>query len=141
MKKLLYLVLPAAVFFAASCSGSNEVSPVDDAELAFENGDYPEAQEICDSLVLSPESADLSIDRLCRLSLLLIRLSENYGNEESNIALAARSLQIADERYADSVDIFAESLPVEDRGRLSLLRAISEAHTNPAISDTLDYEE
>ena len=126
---------------AFACTTRTEVSPLDDAELAFENGDYDEAQEICDSLALGTAGSSLSVDRMCRLSLLLLRLGESYGNEESNIALAANSFLQAKDRNADSVEMFTATLPVEDRARLSLLRAISEAHFAPAITDTIDYED
>ncbi len=131
-----------AAFLAEGCrSNAGSATPLADAEQAYAAGSYAEAQKLCDGIATGPDTTRLTVEQRCRLSLLLLRLAENYGNEEANTALAARSLEVATDRSADSVALFVNSLPVEDRAGISLLSAISEAHNATEISDTiLHYE-
>ncbi len=85
--------------------------------------------------------ASLSVHDLCRLTLMFMRLSENTPNEEANTAMAARSLQTAIGRDADSTLYYLNSVPVEDLARVALITALSEAHNTPVLTDSISIEE
>lgn len=135
---MLLMLLPA---FAGCANRSTSCEALTQAIDAFDAADYATAQSICDSLAVDSRLATLDVTRLCSLSLLLLHLSETAGNEDENIALAARSLQKAQNIAADSVEMFFSSLPVEDRARLVMLAAITEGHNTPVPADTVYYEE
>lgn len=143
LKKIIF-ILPVLVLAAAlgACSHrSTSGEALSQAIEAYDAADYRTAQNICDSLAVDSRLATLDATRLCDLSLLLLHLSETAGNEDENIALAARSLQKARILSADSVEMFFSALPVEDRARLVMLTAITEGHNTPVPADTVYYEE
>ncbi|MDE6196370.1 MAG: hypothetical protein K2F91_00715 [Muribaculaceae bacterium] len=146
MKSFLIILSSLAllcVCLIQGCAGTgSDVSPLEQAEHAVANGRYAVAQELCDSMILGDRFGSMSVEELCRLSLVFMRLSENNtSGEEANTAFAARSLQAAIAADADSALLFLKNVPVEDQARAALITAISEAHNTPAISDTIYYAE
>ena len=73
---------------------------------------------------------------LCRLSLLLVRLGENTGDNDVNTAFAARCLRAALERDSDSTYIYIQAMPNEDRARMMMLSAINEASHEAPVDDS-----
>lgn len=109
-----------------SCSGgdnSNE-SAIADAEQAFGDGRYGAAMRMADSII-ADTAAPLTVGELCRLSLLCTRLSEVQGDEQANTALAARALERAFALDSDSTTAFIRNVPVDDRARISIVRALA----------------
>lgn len=145
LKKIKFLLPLSLLFLIAAPVGCSHRSTSSEALAqaieAYEAADYRSAQKICDSLAVDSRLATLDATRLCDLSLLLLHLSETAGNEDENIALAARSLQKARNLAPDSVEMFFSTLPVEDRARLVMLAAITEGHNTPVPADTVYYEE
>lgn len=114
--------------------------PVAEAEQAFADGHYARAQMLCDSLLVGPDFGRLDVDRLCRLSLLFMRLAENSADNDANTAFATRTLGAALERDADSTHVFLDNVPVEEKGRAAIIMAIYEAQKAPVIADTISYD-
>lgn len=110
------------------------------AEHAFACCDYSEAAVICDSLVANPDIGTLGVDRLCRLSMLCVRLAETGAIEgEVAAALAVRSFSAAVAADSDSVTAFLDCLTVEDRGRMMLVNSLSRSRMKPV--DISEYSE
>lgn len=125
-----------------SCiKNSDNISPIETAEVAYANGKYVDAQELCNDLANEESSARMSVDELCRLSLLLIHLSEVNGEDDDNAATAARLIETAINRSADSTATFLANAPVEDRATLALISAISDGINNPVDTDSIDFPE
>lgn len=123
----LRTLLAAAVVataFAACTDDSSREDTIGRAEDAFELRNYAAAQIICDSLISGRQFADLSVDQLCRLSILTARLAEQT-DEESNMALAARCMQSALQRHPDSVLLFIQSLPADQQSSSQLIRQLT----------------
>lgn len=123
--------------FAACSDSHSDRDPVARAETFLDEGRYNAAQSLCDSLIIGDSYCNLSVDDLCRLSLVFVRLSEQ-ANEEANYAFAAKSMQAAVRRDADSVEVFIENLPVDERSQTLVLRQLSNQLDNAAQQDIHD---
>jgi len=143
LKQIFFVLLTLALAAAATaCTEHRNSTPsLESAELAYANGRYGGAQAICDSIILGREFGTLNTQELCRLSLLFVRLAENYGNEEANTAFAARTLHAASMKAPDSMAAFLSNVPVEDQARLALISALNEGLNRPAGSDSTFTEE
>ncbi len=97
--------------------------PVIRAEALYEDGRYEEARTICDSLVTPGRIANLSVDRLCRLTLMFIKLAD-YSAEDDNIAMATRCFRDVGERSPDSVSAFFRKCTLDQQSQLLLLSRI-----------------
>ncbi|MCM1067382.1 MAG: hypothetical protein NC418_07410 [Muribaculaceae bacterium] len=133
-------ILMCAAAIQACSHPDSKLPPLARAEQAYADSRYSQAQLLCDSLILSPQYSELSVDELCRLSLLFMRLGDSAGDIDANTAFAARTLKSAIERDADSTLLFLNTVPVEDQARVAILTAINEAHDAPAITDTITYD-
>lgn len=138
-------LLAAAVMTAAIAACSDDLSrdTIGRAEEAFNLHNYTAAQNICDSLISGPHFADLTVDELCRLTILTSRLAEQ-SDEESNFALAARCMQSALRRQPDSVLHFIQSLPADEQSTTLLIqqltRSLDRDTTDATIVDIHDDE-
>ncbi len=131
----------AAAIIQSSCTSETQhTSPLDRAEQFYTEGYYHDAQKLCDSLITVDRQSTMNVDELCRLSLLLMRLGDNTGDTDANTAFAARTLKSAIDRNADSVMTFLNSATVEDKARIAILTAITEARDTPVICDTTAYD-
>lgn len=141
MKKILHLILILAVLLpACSKSTKQKDEPLVQAEEAFKIGRYAMAQLIADSLAIGSSFDKLDNEDLCRLSLLFARLGEVAGEEEANIALAARVLEAATARDSDSTAMFISALPPDDRARILIVETIAEAYKHPLHPDSLEHD-
>lgn len=134
---LQHLFLPAVTALALSaCTPSTETASgaLERAEASFQAGRYAGAQRIVDSLMLNTSLDSMSVDRLCRLSLLLMRLGEKAGEEQGNTAFAARALNAAIERDSDSTVSIMNAVDVDDRARAMIVVALSNASRHDADS-------
>lgn len=139
MKKIvtgLTAVCVAALLSGACGDTDCNQDPLTRAESCLDEGRYNAAQSLCDSLIIGDCFGRMSAEDLCRLSVLFVKLSEQ-ANEGANYASAARSMQAAVRRNADSVEIFIENLPVDERSQTLVLRQLCnqldfpERHTFP----------
>lgn len=146
MKSIIFIIIGSLTGLAllaasASCSRQDTAgNSLAAAELAYANSRYEAAQALCDTLVNAKEFSSLNTDELCRLALLFVRLSEYHGDENANTAFAAKTLEAAIERNADSTALFLSKVPVEDLARLTLISAISEGRRNPVSLDSLEFD-
>lgn len=69
----------------------------------------------------------LNVSELCRLSLLFIRLGEKSNDEQGNTAMATRALVAAYGLDSDSTSIYLHNVPVDDRARMAIVNALSNA--------------
>lgn len=142
MKRLLpSFFLLIALLSALSCSGPSEapVDLLDEAELAFEHGQFRQAQLLADSIIGDSRIEKLDVGNLCRLSLLFVRLGER-SDEEANIVNAAKALDAAALRDNDSTATFIRELPVDDQARFVLVEAVSEGSKHILSLDSLFAE-
>lgn len=127
MKNLLLVILAFAALTACTAASTESRTKIAEAEEAFGESRYVRAQTICDSLVIGDGFGRLNVDELCRLSLLLMRLSENSAEEGANVAFAAKSLAAAYSRDSDSTAAIILQMPTEDRARIVILTALGES--------------
>ncbi len=143
MKKILLFIvfLLSLYWFTFSCSKNNvsHATLLADAEMAYSQGHYDNAQLIADSITAAGVLERMNVDMLCRLSLLYMHLGERF-DEEANIANAAKTLDAAAARDNDSTIVFIRALPVEDQARFVLVEAVSEGSRHILDSDSLFSE-
>ncbi|MDE6436049.1 MAG: hypothetical protein K2K69_00875 [Muribaculaceae bacterium] len=130
MKKFLNLALVAtAILIVAASSCASEKTYNSDrlmmAEEAIDAGRNTSAQKMADDLMA--DSAAMSVDDLCRLSVLFMRLSDVGTEQEANTAYAARALALAYQRDPDSTRAVIARSPIDVRAAMTLLSAINEA--------------
>lgn len=131
LKIFVQLLLLACGLY--SC-GNNPRPTVEAAEQEYDAGDFAVAQTICDSLTCGDNINALSVDELCRLSMLASRLAD-HNDEETNMAMSARCMQAAIDRQPDSVEIFIQSLEADDQPRSLFIRQLT--HTAVDIDDIM----
>lgn len=127
-----------SVIMLSSCGGIGGDS-VEAAEEEYASGHIEAAQAICDSLVLGSDFAGLSVNELCRLSVLTSRLAE-HDNEDVNMALAAKCMQAAMLQNADSVLAFVHSLPADEQSRTLFVRQLTRM-IDPSCDNVEIFEE
>lgn len=116
------------LFFAlsltfAGCSTDSVNDRIDTAYAAYGDKDMALAQQQV-RLMLDNDSVDsYNCNDLCRLSILLMKLSEQ-GYEE-NIAPAVHCYYRSFEVNTDSATAFYAALPVEDAPYVTILSALS----------------
>lgn len=112
---------------AASCRGLDYGGdPITRAEALYLDERYDQVQAACDSLVTPARIQSLSVDQLCRLTLLFIKLAD-HSAEDDNIAMATRCYRDANERSADSVVAFLQTCTLDQQSQLVLLSRISQS--------------
>lgn len=145
MRRIFYFIVPllsfAAILPACQKREQSGSMALVQAEQAFGERRYSVAQQLADSVVASPDFDNMYAGELCRLSMLLLRLSETGSDEYSNLAMASRSLEAAMARDSDSTAAFILQVPVDDHGRIALLKAISDAYRGVIVDgDTILME-
>lgn len=123
-KTVLFALITGLAGLMLSSCGGNSYNSVASAEEEFEAGRLSSAQSLCDSLILGPAFYNLSVDELCRLSMLTSRLADTK-DEDTNLALAARCMQAALQREPDSVLIFVHSLSADEQSRTLFIRQLA----------------
>lgn len=123
----------AAMSLSLSACSDSSSDQLDIAESEIDAGRYASAQSLFDELLSETDADTLSVARLCRMSLLCARLAE-HNDAESNLANATDLMQAAMRRDSDSVTIFVESLPIEDRTRSAMVSQLMHAIDHPADS-------
>lgn len=128
MKTALYLVIPVLLLLPACARhAGQQQEPLEIAETAYSEGRYSTAQNIADSIMLGTTFGKLNVSELCRLSLLFIRLGEKSNDEQGNTAMATRALVAAYGLDSDSTSIYLHNVPVDDRARMAIVNALSNA--------------
>lgn len=131
-------IMAAVTLSITACTDSN-TDRLDIAESEIDAGRYESALSLYDELATENPVDSISIARLCRLSLLCAKLAE-HADGETNLANATAYMQAAVRRDSDSVTIFVESLPIEDRTRSAMVSQLMHAIDHPADSLTLDID-
>ena len=131
-----FALIVAAATMTTACGHKSDAT-VAAAEEKYRSGSYSAAQSLCDSLVLGKNFDELTVDELCRLSLLASRLAD-HNDEEANMALAARCMQAALDRRPDSVRLFVDSLSVDDQTRSLLIRQLTHTVDPSSLVDEPD---
>lgn len=142
MKRILSIAILSIFLLSLfpSCGAPSETDSVGRAREAFEAGRYVKAQALCDSLVIGDNFSRLSVDQLCRLSMLFVSLGEVTAEEGANTAFAAYAVRRAMELNRDSVMTFAHSLPMEDQASFMMLTVLSQTD-NAQVSDIDPFED
>lgn len=134
LKTFAFVAVTAAMMTA--CGRKTDIS-VSAAEDQYDSGRYAVAQTMCDSLILGEDFDALTVDELCRLSMLASRLADR-SDEEANMALAARCMQAAIDREPDSVLLFVQSLTLDDQPRSLFIRQLTHTVDPSALVEEPD---
>lgn len=129
-------VILTAILLLAACVGRLS-DPVAEAEYEYSVGDVDAARSICENLLAGTRADSLSVDNLCRLSVLMVKLAE-HGDEEASMVAAARCMQTAISRDSDSVAAFVRALPVDEQAQTVLIQQLSNSIDQPfTLTDTI----
>jgi len=128
---LIAVLCCIAACVVGSCSGAatdagNFDEYMQDASLALADGDYEQAQILCDGLLAvtsGADSASVEAAQVARLGIMFMKLAERRGEEE-NVANATQCLRLAMHMSGDSLKAFSSSLQLDDQRHFVLLRRI-----------------
>lgn len=128
----------------SACSSANSEREQDariaDAEIAFADSNWVEAQKICNSLTANGLD-NLSEEQLGRLAILYMKLSEAPNGGE-HAAEATQCYLKAREVSADSLYSFTNALPPEDLQYIMVLSRLGGAIISPPdLSREFEQEE
>lgn len=125
MRKIAFIsfIFFTLVLSFSACNSETANDRIDIAYAAFGEKDMETAQQEVILMIEQDSLSDYSCSELCRLSILLMKLSEQ-GYEE-DIAHAVRCYHRSLEMNTDSATLFYSSLPVEDAPFVSILSALS----------------
>lgn len=143
MKYFTILFVSIMMMLSACGDGDRELI-IAQAEEAIADNQPLLAQESCDSLLSQAKSLNVfSVNDLCRLSILYMKLSEiNRDKEEVNVSAATRCYRQALKNNADSVREYVRQVPMEDVRHIELLRNLVQRLDNPTeIADDEDESE
>lgn len=145
MRLTQLLILGIIAIAVAACNGNSIIGSkptVADAEAAYNATHFSHAQEIVNEIATEAALKDMSVNELCRLSLLIMQLSEVQGEDLGNMAYAVSALDAAISRNADSTAAFIQQIAMADRARVALLSAISNAYhadVDSLLNDSISY--
>lgn len=88
------------------------------ALLEAQNGNFNKATELCNSLMASGDTTDLTPTDYCRVAMVYALSADNDIDRDNNMALAARYLQTAANKNVDSLQSFINSLAPEQQAVL-----------------------
>lgn len=129
--RLIPLILTALLLPACADTAAD---PLTRAENAVADKDFELAQTIADSITYGKSFTNLSTTDLCRTALVYAKISENR-DMDVNMGAAALCMRRAGELNADSVDIFVQSLSVEDQAVIYMPRKLSSPTQYELIPD------
>lgn len=118
---------------APACS-DNAADPLTRAENAISDKDYELAQSIADSIISGKNFNTLRTSDLCRTALVFARLSEQR-EQDINMGAAALCMRRASELNIDSVELFIQSLDVNDRAAIDMPRKLGNVTLYELIPD------
>lgn len=119
-----YLFLTALALLAVACTKPQPSALIDQAELALANDDAEAARSCCDELS-QMEGVTLTPSVLCRQALVYAQLAD--GNDElQDMAAATKCLDQALSISVDSVNEFYESIDIEQRAQLNLVKCLTQ---------------
>lgn len=116
-------IIIALSLLLTACSGLESKS-VETAENDLSEGNFESARLTCLSLSSDENIDGLSVDQLCRISMLMVKLAE-HGEEEDCMAAATRCMKTALTRDTDSVFSFIHTLPVDEQSQTMLIQQLS----------------
>lgn len=126
-------MIAVSALILSACGGSNTAQEQDDriadAEQAFADSDWTEAQKLCNSLTANGLD-NLSEQQLGRLAILYMKLSE-VPNGGEHAAEATQCYLKAWEISADSLTSFTNGLPPEDLQYIMVLNRLGGAIISP----------
>lgn len=140
MRLLLTAAMTAMALSFTTLSCNNETAdPLSQAESDYEMGLYSSAQSVCDGLIASDEFERLSVNELCRLSVLMVKLAD-HSDESSNMAYASRCMQAALKMQSDSVIEYVRTLPVDEQSLTILLQQLSRSLDRDSVEPIREYD-
>ena len=125
----LYIIVIMTVTLSA-CGESSIDRSIDAAENSLTNHDYGEAMDICNRIAERDSMNSLTVNQLCRLSMVYMQLSENR-DEDVNVAMATRCFHLAVEHDADSATLFYNNIPVDNQHWVHFLNALNKVLDAP----------
>lgn len=108
----------------SACRGNDVDSKLIAAENALANSDFSMARKICDEIVGTDSIEPVCTTQLCRLSMILMELSEQ-SDQNVNVSLAALCYHKAMSQQPDSATAFYDSLPLDRERLVHMLRALA----------------
>lgn len=139
MKQLtLSALFITAVLSLSSCGGASNNDRIADAYAAYDDKNVELAQQQVKEMIDEDSLKGFSCDELCRLSILLMKLSEQ-GYEE-DIASAVHCYYKSFEVDSDSATAYFSSLPVDDAPYITILSALSVSLDPSQESRLRDFE-
>ncbi len=142
MLKHFYFFLILLMICMLACTPSRPADDLSVAEAALEHHNYGVALDICQQTA-SGDVDKLSVNDLCRLSLLFMKLSD-LKDLEDNAVVATDFYRKAFALNEDSAKVFYDNIPIEDARYVELMSQLQRILDHPRqVTDSIfipDYE-
>lgn len=95
------------------------------AEVAVDEADYNTAKQICDDIFAAHNDSTLSVNDLCRISIVYMKLSD-IAAEDENTALATQCYRMAVSTSPDSARAFYRNLPIDEAQHVEVMATLEQ---------------
>lgn len=124
MKHLSIIAIITLALCVMSC-GSATSDDITVAEVAVAEADYDTAKKICDDIFAAHNDSTLSVNDLCRISIVYMKLSD-IADEDENTALATQCYRLAIGTSPDSARAFYHSLPIDEAQHVEVMATLEQ---------------
>lgn len=134
--KLFILGLFVFVSALYGCSSRQDVNDqLSEAEEAMDQGDYRSGTKICTEIAHTTDTAELSVQQLCRMAMIYASAADNDVDNASNMAAALHCFNSAIARDADSTSMFVENLPIDLQATARLALQLLKNHNEGGTTE------
>lgn len=134
--KIIALAVAAAL---AACSHSSGADILNNAELAYDRGDYDRSRDLCDRAL---EAGGLSATDAARVSVLLIKVSDKLHDDDGEaVGQAVRAYELAMATAPDSALAYYSAIDADDTRHVKMLLNVIRGLSLPDSAMIADEEE
>lgn len=122
MKHVIFTIL--AITTLVGCNMSTTDYSVVEIEKSLATGDYEVVQDMCEDIVADSSIGEKSISELCRLSVVMMKLTELIDDETATIQ-AVECCRAAYKKDSLSAECCYDSLATDDAAVVAMLQTLA----------------
>lgn len=134
--KYITILLVTFLLCLLACSPSQPADDLSMAEVALEHHNYGVALDICQQIT-NGDTDNLKVSDMCRLSILLMKLSDLKDLEDNAVA-ATDFYRKAFATNEDSARYFYDNIPIDDARYVELMAQLQRILDHPRqVADSI----
>ena len=123
MKHVIFTILAITALVGCNNMSTTDCS-VAEIEKTLAAGDYEAVQDMCEDFVADSAMGEKSISELCRLSVVMMKLTELIDDETATIQ-AVECCRVAFDKDALSAECCYDSLATEEAAIVAMLQTLA----------------